>query len=71
MLTLKQLKLYNFLVKYKKDNSLMPSLREMQRYMEMKSISQVCGMIGRLDWKQYIKKHEGKWRSIEILNKEI
>ena len=57
-------------IRYKKQNQYMPTHREIQKYMNMKSISQVNNMLGYLDWKKYIKKHTNMNRGIEIL-KEI
>ena len=48
----------------------MPTFREIKDYMSMKSLSQVYNMLGYLDWKKYIKKHENMNRGIEIL-KEV
>jgi SOS-response transcriptional repressor LexA len=48
----------------------MPTFREIQLFMNMKSLSQVYNMLGYLDWKKYIKKHENMNRGIEIL-KEV
>jgi|TARA_B100000212_G_C27339931_1_gene518705 SOS-response transcriptional repressor LexA len=70
MLTPRQLQMFNFLKEYKKQNQYMPTHREIQKYMNMKSISQVNNMLGYLDWKKYIKKHTNMNRGIEIL-KEI
>ena len=66
MLTPKQLKLFNYLKQYKKQNNYMPTFREIQLFMNMKSLSQVYNMLGYLDWKKYIKKHENMNRGIEI-----
>ena len=70
MLTPKQLKLFNYLKQYKKQNNYMTTFREIQLFMNMKSLSQVYNMLGYLDWKKYIKKHENMNRGIEIL-KEV
>ena len=70
MLKPKQLMLFNYLKQYKKQNNYMPTFREIKDYMSMKSLSQVYNMLGYLDWKKYIKKHENMNRGIEIL-KEV
>ena len=70
MLTPKQLKLFNFLKKYKQQKEYMPTVREMQNYMKAKSTSSISQMLGYIEWKGYIKKHPSMARAIEII-KEV
>jgi len=70
MLTPKQLKLFKFLIEYKKKNEIMPKFDEMKEHMNVKSKSVVFNMLGYIEWKGYIKRHPAHARAIEIL-KEV
>ena len=67
MLTKKQLRLFKFIKKYKKQHEFMPSFEEMKDFMNVKSKSSIHNMLGYMEWKGYIKKHEKHWRAIEII----
>jgi len=70
MLTPKQLKLFKFLIEYKKKNEIMPKFDEMKKHMNVKSKSVVFNMLGYIEGKGYIKRHPAHARAIEIL-KEV
>jgi repressor LexA len=67
MLTPKQLKLFKFIKKYKKNNELMPTFNEMKNYMDVKSKSTVHHMLSYMEWKGYIKRYPAMARAIETL----
>ena len=70
MLTPRQLKLFKYLVAYKKKYEIMPKFDEIREYMNIKSKSGVYQMLGYIEWKGYIKRHPAHARAIEIL-KEV
>ena len=70
MLTPRQLKLFNYLKKYKKENNYMPTFKDMMKHMNIKSSHGIHQMLGYIEWKGYIKKHPAMARAIEIL-KEV
>ena len=67
MLTKRQLQLYNFLKSYSKEYHIMPTFEEMKNFMNVKSKSTVHDMLGYIEWKGFIKKHENQARAIEII----
>jgi len=67
MLTPRQIKLFNFLKKYKEENNYMPTFREIKKHMNLKSISTVHKMIGYLEFKGYIKRIPAMARALEII----
>ena len=71
MLTPRQLKLFKYLIQYKKDNEVMPNFDEIKAYMNIKSKSNVFQMLGYLEWKGYIKRYPAHARAIEILKEKI
>ena len=46
MLTPRQLKLYNYLKEYKKENQYMPTYKDMMKYMHIKSSHGIHQMLG-------------------------
>lgn len=66
MLTVKQSRLFKYLVGYIKENEICPSFDEMRKFMNLKSRSGIHSLLGRIEWKGYIKKHPLVWRTIEI-----
>jgi len=70
MLTPKQLKLFKFLIEYKKKNEVMPRFDDMKEHMKVKSKNTIHHMLGYIEWKGYIKRHPAHARAIEIL-KEV
>ena len=67
MLTKRQLQLYNYLISYSKEHHIMPSFEEMKNFMNVKSKSSIFNMLGYIEWKGFIKKHENKARAIQII----
>ena len=67
MLTKRQLQLYNFLKSYSKEHHIMPSFEEMKTFMQVKSKSGIFNMLGYIEWKGFIRKHEKRARTIEII----
>ena len=67
MLTPRQLKLFKYLVAYKKKHEIMPKLDEIREYMNIKSKSGVYTMLGYIEWKGYIKRHPAHARAIQII----
>ena len=67
MLTPKQLKLFKFLIQYKKQNEIMPKFDEMKEHMNVKSKNTISHMLGYIEWKGYIKRHPAHARAIQIL----
>lgn len=70
MLTPRQLKLFKYLVAYKKKHEIMPKFDEIREYMNIKSKSGVYQMLGYIEWKGYIKRYPAHARAITIL-KEV
>ena len=66
-LTPKQLKLFNYIKEYKKENEYMPTVREMCSYMNAKSTSSIAQMLGYIEWKGYIKRYPAHARGITIV----
>jgi repressor LexA len=67
VLTPRQVKLFNFLKKYKNDYNYMPSFKEMKEYMGVKSKNSIHQMIGHLEFKGYIKRLPYRARALEII----
>ena len=70
MLTPRQLKLFKYLVAYKKKHEIMPKFDEIREYMNIKSKSGIFSMLCYMEFKQYIKRRPGSTRGIIIL-KEV
>ena len=70
MLTPRQLKLFKFLIEYKKKHEVMPKFDEMLEHMNVKSKNTIHHMLGYIEWKGYIKRHPAHERAITIL-KEV
>jgi repressor LexA len=70
MLTPKQLKLFKFLLEYKKKHEVMPKFDEMLEHMNVKSKNTIHHMLGYIEWKGYIKRYPAHARAITIL-KEV
>jgi repressor LexA len=70
MLTPKQLKLFKFLLEYKKKHEVMPKFDEMLKHMNVKSKNTIHHMLGYIEWKGYIKRYPAHARAITIL-KEV
>ena len=70
MLTPRQLKLFKFLIKYKKKHEVMPKFDEMLEHMNVKSKNTIHHMLGYIEWKGYIKRYPAHARAIQIL-KEV
>ena len=70
MLTPKQLKLFKFIIEYKKQNEIMPKFDDMKEHMNVKSKNTIHHMLGYIEWKGYIKRHPAHERAITIL-KEV
>ena len=70
MLTPRQLKLFKFLIEYKKKHEVMPKFDEMLEHMNVKSKNTIHHMLGYIEWKGYIKRYPAHARAIEIL-KEV
>ena len=69
-LTPKQLKLYKYLIAYANEKEIMPTVREMVKYMESTSTSIVFLMLAQMEWKGYIKRIPAHARAIQII-KEV
>jgi|TARA_E500000178_G_scaffold328707_1_gene358944 repressor LexA len=67
MLTERQYKLYKFLKVYAKENNFMPTFREMQQHMNVKSKSGIFNLLFYMEWKGYIKRHPAHKRAIQII----
>jgi len=70
MLTPRQLKLFKFLIEYKKKHEVMPKFDEMLEHMNVKSKNTIHHMLGYIEWKGYIKRYPAHERAIQIL-KEV
>ena len=70
MLTPRQLKLFKFLIEYKKKYEVMPKFDEMLEHMNVKSKNTIHHMLGYIEWKGYIKRYPAHERAIQIL-KEV
>ena len=70
MLTPRQLKLFKFLIEYKKKHEVMPKFDEMLEHMNVKSKNTIHHMLGYIEWKGYIKRYPSHARAIQIL-KEV
>ena len=70
MLTPRQLKLFKYLVAYKKKHEIMPKFDEMLEHMNVKSKNTIHHMLGYIEWKGYIKRYPAHARAITIL-KEV
>ena len=70
MLTPRQLKLFKFLIEYKKKHEVMPKFDEMLEHMNVKSKNTIHHMLGYIEWKGYIKRYPAHARAITIL-KEV
>jgi repressor LexA len=70
MLTPRQLKLFKFLIEYKKKHEVMPKFDEMLEHMNVKSKNTIHHMLGYIEWKGYIKRYPAHARAIQIL-KEV
>ena len=71
MLTTKQLKLYNYLKKSFKDNSVSPSFEEMKIALGLKSKSGIHRLINALEERGFIKRLHNKARAIKIINQSV
>jgi repressor LexA len=69
-LTPKQLKLLKYLIEYANEKEIMPTVREMMKYMEVKSTSNIFKFLGQMEWKGYIKRIPAHARAIQII-KEV
>ncbi len=56
MLTPRQLKLFKFLIEYKKKHEVMPKFDEMLEHMNVKSKNTIHHMLGYIEWKGYSKR---------------
>ena len=70
MLTPRQLKLFKFLIEYKKKHEVMPKFDEMLEHMNVKSKNTIHHMLGYIELKGYIKRYPAHARAIQIL-KEV
>ena len=71
MLTKKQLKLYDYLKKSFKDNSVSPSFEEMKSALGLKSKSGIHRLINALEERGFIKRLHNKARAIKIINQNV
>jgi|TARA_B110000305_G_scaffold22002_1_gene20149 repressor LexA len=71
MLTPRQLKLFKFLIEYKKEHEVMPTFDDMKSFMQVKSKSVVYNMLGYIEWKGYIKREPAQARAIKILKEVV
>ena len=71
MLTPRQLKLFKFLIEYKKEYEVMPTFDDMKSFMQVKSKSVVYNMLGYIEWKGYIKREPAQARAITILKEVV
>ena len=69
MLTKQQLNLLVFLDKYMGEHRIAPTFDEMKSAMELKSKSGIHRLISGLEERGFIKRHENRARSIEILRR--
>lgn len=67
MLTKQQLNLLIFLDDYMRENRIAPTFDEMKNAMDLKSKSGIHRLISGLEERGFIKRHENRARSIEIL----
>ena len=70
MLTPKQLKLFKFLIEYKKKHEVMPKFDEMLEHMNVKSKNTIHQMLGYIEWKGYIKRYPAQARAIKIIKEK-
>jgi len=70
MLTPKQLKLFKFLIEYKKKNEVMPRFDDMKKHMNVKSKNTIHQMLGYIEWKGYIKRYPAQARAIKIIKEK-
>ena len=69
-LTPKQIKLYKYLIAYANEKEIMPTVREMVKYMESTSTSIVFKQLAQMEWKGYITRIPAHARAIKII-KEV
>ena len=69
MLTKQQLNLLIFLDEYMRENRIAPTFDEMKSAMDLKSKSGIHRLISGLEERGFIKRHENRARSIEILRR--
>ena len=70
MLTPRQLKLFKFLIEYKKKHEVMPKFDEMLEHMNVKSKNTIHQMLGYIEWKGYIKRYPAQARAIKIIKEK-
>ena len=69
-LTERQERVYDFIVDYVKEHPYPPTVREIQRFLKVKSTSTVHYALNGLYAAGFISKSGGKMRAIELLNQE-
>ena len=67
MLTKKQLKLLEFLKKYKEKEGIFPSYEEMKAGLGLKSKSGIFGLITELEERGFLKRLPGRARALEVI----
>ena len=70
MTTKKQLKILDFIEKYKTKKRYSPSFEEIRKYLKLKSVSTVHYHIKKLEEQGLLKKGENLPRSVDVLGKE-
>lgn len=70
MLTPTKKKVLDFIGSYSKKNGLSPSLQEIRKGLKLKSVSTIHQHVNELEESGYLKKENGRHRSIEILKNE-
>ena len=71
MATKKQLKILNFIERYKTKKGYSPSFEEIREYLKLKSVSTVHYHIKKLEDQGLLKKGENSPRSVDVLGKEM
>ncbi|HMM05520.1 MAG TPA: transcriptional repressor LexA [Clostridiales bacterium] len=69
-LTVRQELVYDYIIAYCKDHPYPPTVREIQRYLKVKSTSTVHYALNGLAAAGYIVRNGGKMRTIEIIDKD-
>ncbi len=70
MATKKQLKILDFIEKYKTKKGYSPSFEEIRKYLKLKSVSTIHYHIKKLEEQGLLKKEENSPRSVDVLEKE-
>jgi SOS-response transcriptional repressor LexA len=67
LLTLAQTKVYEFMLDYREENQMPPTVREIQDGLAIRNVNTVCGHLKALEKKKYIYRQLRKSRGIKFL----